>query len=155
MYRFALSYLKSAEDAKDVVQDILLKLWEDRNRLESIDNLESWCMTLTKNRSLDRLKRAGNKRNTSISHAAELVSAGMSPLHVVSENDEMHRIKTFMDTLNHTQKEAFRLRDVEGYSYLEISEILEMNMNQVKVNIHRARKAIRSQLEKLHDYESR
>lgn len=152
MYRFALSYIKEADEAKDVVQDVLLKLWEDRENLGRVRNMEAWCMTVTRHTSLDRLKRADRRLNTSLDGVNTPVSADLSPLRVVSDNDEMIQVKRILAGLNAAQNEAFQLRDIEGYSYSEIVEILDMNMSQVKVSIHRARKAIREGLQKMHDY---
>ncbi len=152
MFRFALSYLKVTDEAKDVVQDVLLKLWEDRENLGRVRNMEAWCMTVTRHTSLDRLKRAERRLKRSIDGVNTVVSADLSPLRVVSNKDEMTQVKRILTGLNTAQSEAFQLRDIEGYSYSEIVEILDMNMSQVKVSIHRARKAVREGLQKMHDY---
>ncbi|HCW09182.1 MAG TPA: RNA polymerase sigma factor, partial [Cytophagales bacterium] len=57
-----------------------------------------------------------------------------------------------MTSLPDKQRQVMHLRDIEGYSYNEISEILELDMNQVKVNLFRARNAVREKLLKLNAY---
>ncbi len=153
MYRFALTYMKDEDDAKDVVQDVLLKLWETRDELSLVKNLEAWCVTLTRNKSLDRLKRVGRKMKTELSEVKmQIVSEEISPVKAVANNQEMAHIREIMSQLPEKQRAAFHLRDVEGYSYLEICDSLNMDISQVKVNIFRARKAIKMNLEKLHSY---
>lgn len=154
MYRFALSYLRVSEEAKDVVQDVMLKLWEDRDELGRIQNMEAWCMTMTRHKALDRLKRSDRKNKAELTDYNGPVDHERSPLRVVSAKDEMDQVKRILAGLNVGQRETFQLRDIEGYSYLEICDILQMNMSQVKVSIHRARKAVREQLQKMHDYGS-
>jgi RNA polymerase sigma-70 factor (ECF subfamily) len=64
----------------------------------------------------------------------------------------MQRIKEFISSLPDKQRQVIHLRDVEGYSYNEICEILEIDMNQVKVNLFRARTAVREKLIKINAY---
>jgi RNA polymerase sigma-70 factor (ECF subfamily) len=154
MYRFALSYIKNEEEAKDIVQEVLMKLWETRSELEKVNSLEAWCMTLTRNKSLDALKRAGRKRNEKLEiHHEPAHSTNHSPLQVVTEKESIENVKKIADELPENQKTAFTLREIQGYSYLEICEIMEISMSQVKVNIFRARNTIKDQLKKRYSYE--
>jgi RNA polymerase sigma-70 factor (ECF subfamily) len=154
MYRFALSYLKNEEEAKDIVQEVLLNLWDSRNDLAKVKNLEAWCMTLTKNKSLDALKRAGKKRNEKLEiHHESSHATNYTPYEVVTEKESVENVKSIVDDLPEKQKAAFTLREIQGYSYLEICDIMEINMSQVKVNIHRARTAIKDRLKNNYSYE--
>lgn len=149
MYRLARSYISDDEEAKDVVQDVLLKLWETAATLGEVKNTEAWCMTLVRNKSLDRLKRAERKLRAGGDYSsaeANAVSAELAPDRRLSNKELGEMIQNSAAALPDKQRAAFHLRDVEGYSYLEISETLEMDMNQVKVNIFRARKALREAL---------
>lgn len=153
MYRFALTYIKDRDDAKDIVQDVMVKLWETRLELGLKDNVEAWCMTLTRNKALDQLKRVGRKRKTPIEHAEmHLVSQVDQPDKTTAEKEELAYIDAILKSLSEKQRMVFQLRDVEGYSYIEICDALNLDMNQVKVNIFRARKTIKTNLEKLHSY---
>ncbi len=153
MYRFALGYLKDDEDAKDVVQDVLIKLWETRSELKEKQNIEAWCMSLTRNKALDRIKQVGRKRKSDLDEVhPEVFAHSFSPLRVVSDQESHEHITRFAAGLPEKQQATFQLRDMEGYSYLEIGEMLNIDINQVKVNIFRARKAIRENLEKLYSY---
>ncbi|MCB0851808.1 MAG: RNA polymerase sigma factor, partial [Bacteroidetes bacterium] len=58
LYRFALAYLDEA-NAKDIVQEVMLSAWEKIQDPRSVNNIEAWCMTLTRNKSLNMLKKKG------------------------------------------------------------------------------------------------
>lgn len=155
MYRFALTYVKDGDEAKDIVQDVLIKLWETRMDLLVKENLKAWCMALTRNKALDALKRVGRKRKTNLDGSGlHLVADEDLPSARLQHREEIQMVNKALENLSEKQRAVFQLRDIEGQSYLEIAETLEMDMNQVKVNIHRARKAIRKNLEKLHSYGS-
>ncbi len=153
MYRFALSFMKNEHEAKDVVQDVMMKLWETRAELEDKLNLEAWCLSLTRNKSLDKIKRVGRKMKSNLDDVGmKLVSANSSPETYTIEKDTMQKVSDAVMSLPEKQKAVFQLRDVEGFSYLEICDTLNMDMTQVKVYIFRARKAIRERLEKMNSY---
>ncbi len=151
LFRFALSYLGQAEEASDVVQDVLLRLWETRAKLLALRSIEAWSMTLVRNSCLDRLKRSEHKLRV-YSPAADYLrqqpDQGSNPAQALLQKETEALISAALDQLPEKQRAAFQLRDVQGYSYLEISEILSIDMNQVKVNIFRARKALREALTK-------
>jgi len=153
MYRFAMSYMHSKAEAQDVVQDVLMKLWETRYSLEEKNSIEAWCMTLTRNKSLDALKRAGRKFTSSIDHVTRNpTSENSSPLKVYSDKESMNHIKSALQNLPEKQVATFTLRDMQGYSYLEIGDMLGLSIDQVKVNIHRARRALKKELSTVYAY---
>lgn len=153
MYRFALSILGDEHEAKDVVQDVLLKLWETRFELEDKLNIEAWCITLTRNKALDKLKRVGRKMKTNLDHVGmKLVSENQTPEWYTVQNETMNFVSDAIAHLPEVQKAVFQLREIEGYSYIEICEALDLEMSNVKVNIFRARKSIKESLEKMNSY---
>lgn len=151
LFRFAFSYLKNEDDAKDVVQDVMIKTWEDVKDLTAIRNIEAWCMTLVKNRSLDKLKRKGRNHLQIVDqHQLRMVDA--DPLQQTVTNEKMLQIKEIISLLPEKQRDVINLRDVEGYSYQEIAEIMEIELNNVKVLLHRARMQVRNSIKNLQDY---
>ncbi|MCH2214649.1 MAG: sigma-70 family RNA polymerase sigma factor [Flavobacteriales bacterium] len=154
MYRFAMSFLKNEEEAKDIVQEVLMKLWETKNELSEIKNLEAWCMTLTRNKSLDALKRSGKRLNDRLDvHHEPAHSTSDTPLDIVAEKESIANVKKLADKLPEKQKTAFTLREIQGYSYLEICDIMSISMSQCKVNIFRARNTLKEELTKQYSYE--
>jgi len=152
LYRFAYSILNDHDLSMDVVQETMLKAWEKRSKFEEIKNAEAWCMTLTRNFALDKFRSKFHKTSElKLDFDRQIVE--QSPYQLAESNDMMKLVDAIVDKLPQKQKEAFQLRDVEGYSYQEISNICGYSISDVKVSIFRARKAIRAQLTKLQKHE--
>ncbi len=145
LFRFAYSLLKSKEDAKDVVQDVLLKTWNALSNNQEIANVEAWCMRSIKHRSLDKLK-SKSRGHEHIDDQHNLYSKEANPAEQSMQKDAFNRIQLLMNELSEKQQSVLNLRDVEGYQYKEIAEIMEIDENQVKVLLHRARNAMRTKL---------
>ena len=148
LFRFANSILEDYDLSKDVVQETLVKAWEKRNELNRIKNMEAWCMTVARNYALDML-RSKHHRNLALKEGQDHEDGSLSPYLRVEMGDTISVIKGIKSALPLKQKEVFQLRDVEGLSYQEISEITGYNINDVKVCIFRARKTIKASLQKL------
>lgn len=152
LFRFAFRLLGSSEEAKDVVQEVFIKIWNGREQLVEIENMEAWCMRITKNISLDRLRQQKRRPTEPIEKGFHVANETLSPDVNTEIGESMKRIGDFMALLPDKQRQVMHLRDIEGYTYNEISEILEMDMSQVKVNLFRARKTVREKLQKISAY---
>ncbi|MCI6503162.1 MAG: sigma-70 family RNA polymerase sigma factor [Prevotella sp.] len=142
MYRLALRITLSSQEAEDVVQDVIIKLWNMRDRLDDVDNLGAFAMRMTRNLALDRQRMRAN-------HTESLDVAMERPQAEDTRSDaqeQVETIRTMMQLLPEKQRSAMQLRDFEGYSYKEIAEMLAMTEDQVKVNIFRARQFIKTKL---------
>ena len=151
LYRFALRLLGTNAEAEDVVQEVFIKAWDRREQLPEYSNVEAWCMRVTKNLSLDVLKSKHRKFRMNKSEQ-EVQNPALTPDLQTEVNDVYSRIHQIMETLPEKQKLVIQLRDIEGYSYQEIAEMLEINLNQVKVNLFRARDKVRKRLIKAESY---
>lgn len=152
LFRFAFRLLGSSEEAKDVVQEVFIKVWNGREQMEEIQNMEAWCMRITKNMSLDRLRMRQRKGTDPMEEGFDVRQEGLTPLETTEINESMQSINLLIARLPEKQRQVMHLRDVEGYSYNEICDILELDMNQVKVNLFRARNAVREKLVKMNAY---
>lgn len=152
LYRFAFRLLGSSDEAKDVVQEVLIRVWNGREQLATIENVEAWCMRITKNLSLDRLRAKQRKPTDSLDQAEVVLEVGLTPYESAEMSESMQRINLLIASLPEKQRQVMHLRDIEGYSYNEICEILELDMNQVKVNLFRARNAVREKFVKINAY---
>lgn len=153
LYRYALSIVFDVDLAKDIVQEVFLKVWTKRNDLQQITNKEAWCIRITRNLALDKLK-ASNRKNMDLSYAANHFVSDANPAVQTEENDLIASIYEAMKDLSPQQKEIFRLRDLLGYSNKEIKTLMDLNDSQVKVNLFRARQKIKKKLGKLINYGS-
>ncbi len=152
LFRFAFRLLGSSEEAKDVVQEVFIKVWNGREQLAEIENIEAWCMRITKNLSLDRLRQQNRRPTDSLEQGVHILNETLSPYENTEISESMKRVGELMAGLPEKQRQVMHLRDIEGYTYNEISEILEIDMSQVKVNLFRARNSVREQLQKMNAY---
>jgi RNA polymerase sigma factor (sigma-70 family) len=152
LFRFALKFLGNEEEAKDVVQEVLIRVWNGREQMDQVQNWEAWCMRITRNLSLDRIRSITRKQTQPIEESYHVHNAGLTPHESTEAKESMQRITELISSLPEKQRQVIHLRDVEGYSYNEICDILELDMSQVKVNLFRARNAVREKLMKINAY---
>ncbi|MBC8884313.1 RNA polymerase sigma factor [Flavobacterium piscinae] len=150
VFRLAKRLLVSNEEAQDATQDILVKLWDNKNGLTNYASVEAFAMTMTKNYCLDQLKskRASNMK---IVHN-NFTSTEASLEKKVEDQDSWHWVEKMINELPEQQKLIIQMRDIEQYEFEEIAKILDMNETAVRVNLSRARKTIREKMTKTHHY---
>jgi len=152
LYRFAFRLLGNNEEAKDVVQEVMIKVWSGREQLDQVQNLEAWCMRITKNLSLDRLRQQQRRPTDPLEKGTHLTHQSPTPAEATELAERMKRISELMAELPDKQRQVMHLLDVVGYRFNEICDILEIDMSQVKVNLFRARNAVREKLLKMDAY---
>ena len=145
LYRMAKSILLDEEDAKDSVQDLYLKLWENKQTLMEVENMSSYTMKILRNLCLDKLRK---KRETELEMCDYVSMQDNTSLYKNIEQKNMIKvIKQYINQLPELQRTIVRLRDVEGYEIKEIAYITASTENAVSANLSRARQKIRNYLE--------
>ena len=162
LFRLALRITQNREEAEDVVQETMLKLWNRRDRWEEIENIEAFAMTICRNLSLDHLKRMENQ-HASLDDDTTLpfkegtevgLSTFSSPFDHTVTQDRIGLVRSIIDTLPEKQRSCVQLRDIEGKAYKDIAAILSISEEQVKINIFRARQTIRQRFQQMDDYKA-
>ena len=153
LYRLALRITLNRAEAEDVVQETLIKVWNRRERWDEIESIEAFCLTICRNISLDKMKKAENQ-NQSLNdeHDAPDRSYASNPGEQAEQRDKIRLIRRLINTLPEKQRSVMQLRDFEGKSYKEIAEILAISEEQVKVNIFRARQTIKQKFLETENY---
>ncbi|MFD1293931.1 RNA polymerase sigma factor [Lutibacter holmesii] len=150
VFRLAKRLLVSTEEAEDATQELYFKLWKNRGKLKEYKSVEAFAMTMTKNYCFDRLKskQASNlklvhsnykENDTSLSRKIEL-------------NDSVSLVHKLIENLPEQQKLIIQLRDIEQYEFEEIGKMLNLKPTAIRVSLSRARKTIKEQLIKQHNY---
>ena len=135
LYRFMLKSIGNDAQAKDLVQEAYLKLWNSRNQIP-FEKSKSWLFTTGYRTMIDQIRRA--KHQGDWNQVDESVYATDNHYSDLSEILEQG-----LDRLPAIQKQVVLLRDYEGYAYKEIGEITGLEESQVKVYIFRARKKLK------------
>lgn len=143
MYRLALRITANSQEAEDVVQDVIIKLWKMQDRLEEIENLEAFVMRTTRNLALDRQRMKVNQ--TENLDGIDLPSSS-SVEQSMEHEERIQSIRDAMLQLPEKQRTAMQLRDFEGYNYKEIADMMQITEDQVKISIFRARQFIKCKL---------
>jgi RNA polymerase sigma-70 factor (ECF subfamily) len=150
VFRLAKRLLVSNEEAEDATQEILLKLWNNKKKIQEYKNVEAFSMTMTKNFCLDRLK-SKQAQNLKIVHS-NYQDNNTSLQKQVELNDSVDWVSKIIEELPEQQKIILQLRDIEEYEFEEIAKVLDMNETAIRVSLSRARKTIREKLTNTHSY---
>lgn len=151
IFRFASRILGKTADSEDAVQDVLLKLWTKRDNLKEVRNIEAFAMTMTKNHCLDSIRT--RKWTTDAEDRPENPGPGNDPYRKVEAGNMMEHVQEIISRLPDQQRMVIHLRDVEEKEYEEIAEAMQMEVNNVRVTLSRARKKVRDEIEKIENYE--
>ena len=146
LFRFALSIVGNTYDAEDIIQEVLIKIWHKWDYFVNLDNKEAWAMTVTRNMAIDKIRAQKRKATTDIQDYHHISDDELTPDHHLVAKNRMQYVLDIINELPTVQKDVVHLRDIEGYAYKEIADILGISVDQVKVNLHRARRVLQSQL---------
>lgn len=146
LYNFAFAYLKTEGDSKDVVQDVFINLWNNRESLREDTNLEAYLFTITRNSVISIFRKKITEKEY-LRHLRE------TAIFQYSENDEQYdyerlsmRIKNLVDQLPEQRKLIFKLSKEKGLSNKAIAEELNISVKTVEDHMTKARRFLKSQL---------
>lgn len=150
LFRLAKRMLVSREEAEDATQEVILRLWNKNDSLERYNSIEALAMTMTKNYCLDQLKskRASNLQIVHNNYQDKQASVYAQ----IEHQNTLHWTEKIIDSLPEQQRLILQLREIEEYEFSEIAQVLEMNETAIRVALSRARKTLREQIEKTHNY---
>lgn len=151
LYRLALRITLDTAEAEDVVQDTMIRVWNKREEWTQFDSIEAYCLTIVRNLAIDRSQRkdAQNVELTSETQQSPDVS---TPYDQLVYEEDINIIHQLVQQLPEKQRVIFQLRDIEGKSYKEISQFLQITEEQVKVNLFRARQRIKQKYTEINNY---
>ena len=156
LFRLALRITLSREEAEDIVQDTLIKVWNRRDSWDTIESIEAFSLTVCRNMALDRMRLHDN-RNSSLdadnpTGGSDSPDTASNPFERTVQREKVAIVRTLIDSLPEKQRSCMQLRDFEGKTYKEIATVLGITEDQVKVNIFRARQTIKQQFLKYDNY---
>lgn len=145
--------LITKETNEDLEQEVFVKVWKNQDKYEEKGNFKTWINTIAKNLSKDYLKSADKKVQINSTADEEVLNSikdnKATPDGTLMAKIRQKRIIQAIDSLKPKLKEVIMLYDIEGYSYEEIAEKLNVPMGTVKSRIYNAKKELALQLEDL------
>lgn len=153
LYPMVFRMLGSRANTQDAIQEIMLKLWLKRDKLDKHPNLKGLVFMTARNHCIDLLR----KKKLQIHDQTVLMEV------IRSENgqDDLEwkelniLIRKFLDSLPENQREVLIMRDLDGYQFEEIAAATQLNVPHVRVLLSRARKQLSLHLEKIYSYEGK
>ena len=140
LYRVAYYLLESEADAEDAVQELYLKLWDTRSRLDEVQSPKAYCIRMLKNLCLNRIRQSQK-----LSFTDTLPEPGTAAPQddVLDARHRLDNVLAGIKSLPDRQREILLLRSVEGLSYDEIAQRTGMNSPTLRVLLARARKTLK------------
>jgi RNA polymerase sigma-70 factor (ECF subfamily) len=147
VHSYARHMLRDAEEAKDVAQECLVKLWQNRDRVDAGPACRSWLLRSAHNLCIDRMRRRSIRGE--VSHgddAFEPVDPAPGPERRASSSQAGRILEQALSGLSDRDRAIVLLREVEGLPYEEIATLLDLNMGTLKATLHRTRDKLRREL---------
>lgn len=149
VFTYASYLLGRPEDAEEVTQEAFLRLWTSWSGIDR-DRAAAWLMRVTRNLCFDRLRHVkvvrehfGDGGEDAVATAADNAP---SPALRAEGAELRRRLEEALRVLDEPMRSVVVLREVQGFKYREIAEILELPLNTVRVYLHRGRRRIRERL---------
>ncbi|NVO19195.1 MAG: sigma-70 family RNA polymerase sigma factor [Bacteroidetes bacterium] len=147
MYRLAFRLLEDKEAARDMLQELYLKLWEKRHELREVSNIEAYACTILKNKCLDKIRL----KKTTVD-VYQLASLDDNSHEQMDKTEGMMEVGKAIESLPEKQRLIIQMRDIDNYSFEEIAQVLETTENNIRVQLSAARRNVREQLLKVYNY---
>ena len=150
MYAVALRMCSNREDAQDCLQEAMLRVYRAIGGFKGQSSFGTWVYRITMNTCLDELRRKKNKQNVSFDNLLDQgwspADDSASPEKKVMQIEMRKSISTSIQELPEDMRSAIIMRDIHGYSYDEIADILGVNVGTIKSRISRGREKLREKL---------
>ena len=147
LYRYASRLVNNAETGKDIVQEVFEKIWKNKRRVRT-EEAKNYLFRTTYNTCMDHIRKLKVVQN--YTQQLTMTQGNVQADSRYELQDYLHQA---LNQISEIQRSLILLRDYEGYSYQEIGAITGLNESQVKVYIFRGRKALKSIIKKVNQYE--
>ncbi len=135
VYRVALRLLGDPDEAEDAAQEAFVQAWQALSMFRGASSLSTWLYRIVTNRCLNLLQARRPEEPLDERHEART----LDPAHAVETGGALATLRRAILELTPEQRGPLVLRELEGRSYEEIAEILEISVPAVKSRLHRAR----------------
>jgi RNA polymerase sigma factor (sigma-70 family) len=150
LYRLAYRFCGNQEDAEDLVQDLLVKLYPRQSELEQVEKLRPWLVTTLYRMFVDGTRKKARSPLELIDDETAFYSStddeGHTPDELLAEDQRIDKIQEAFNRLSEEHRVILTLHDIEGYRLVELESMLGVPVGTLKSRIHRARSRMRDLL---------
>lgn len=148
VYNIAYRMFNNEEDAKDIAQEVFIKIYKNLNKFDGNCKISTWIHRITVNTCIDELRKRKGKETSSIDSLIDLddgevqkqyTDNSFNPEQSLINKEDIEDLKNAINLLSENHKALIVLRDIQGLSYNEISEITQISLGTIKSRISRAR----------------
>lgn len=146
MLQQAQTYLRDTDDAEDVVQEALAKLWQMRQRIDDAEKIAHLASVIVKNTSLNAIRNRKETHPVPPNDGGRWLASSDSPQQQLEYKETRERLQQAITQLPDKQRAVMRMRNVEQLSYTEIAQVLGTTESSVRAMICKARTTLMRQL---------
>lgn len=154
IYNISYRMLSDSEEAKDISQEVLIKIYKNLDKCSDIKAFKNWACAITNNTCLDHLRAKKSRisassldavlENDDMKTPVQFKSQEKTPEEQFLQNEENSKLSLAISKLSPNDKSMIILRDINGYTYQEIADIMDISMGTVKSKISRARERLKN-----------
>ena len=148
---FAYGFLQNENDAEEIVQNVIMKLWEQKDKINEIENMQAYLFRSVKNQCLNFIKRnklANVYKTEAWKELKELEEQTMSNTQPEDNEQQIKQLKEAIETLPERCQEVLKMSKFEGLKNKEIADELQISLKAVEANISRSFTLIRKNFQK-------
>ena len=150
LYGKLLKLVKSESHAKEILQDVFMKLWEHRHSIDPEKSFRSYLFKIAENKVYDFFRRTAREKNME----AQLIASSTANYNVIDElitgDENLVKLQQAIELLPPQRQAIIRLCKLEGKSYKEVSELLGISVSTISDHIVKGTKTIREYFDKNH-----
>ncbi|MGJ8670885.1 MAG: RNA polymerase sigma factor [Oceanococcus sp.] len=150
LFRLACRLTNNAQDAEDLLQEVLVKLYPKREELAKIEQVRPWASRVLYRMFVDKWRRKRleplNESDLGEDQSLDSEDRNLSPEDYLQMRTEIGDVQEALDKLNEDHRTLIIMHDVEGYTLVELEVILEVPLGTLKSRVHRARARLKKLL---------
>ena len=125
LYRLALRITFDSAEAEDIVQDTMIRVWNKRDEWTQFDSIEAYCLTVARNLAIDRSQKL-ESQNVELTPETQEMPDTLTPDRAYEQDEQLRLVHHLINELPEKQRTIVQLRDIEGKSYKEIADVLQL-----------------------------
>jgi RNA polymerase sigma-70 factor (ECF subfamily) len=148
IYEFVLRYLKQDEDAEEIVQEVFIKIWESKSKIDIHLSFESFLFTIAYNTSISLLrKRVSETKSREYLRSLQQINTTDDAIEEIKFKELNDKLESLVNKLTPRKKEIYLLSRVDGFTHKEIAHKLNISENTVKNHIVTTLKFLKSHID--------